>query len=746
MDVAAQPVPKWIEALRWTGALGIIAISLMRAMVMFTPDPYFDTDPVAVPIAFAGLGPMGSLWLDLTLLLMAQLALAGESLARRGVKVWMVLLALVPGVPIAMHGLASVDDLWRGMTWLSAMLALVAIAHLARDERLRAVVFAACIALIGPLIARGVLQVTIEHDQLVEDFRRNRLEFFAARGWEPESNNAKLYERRLMQVEATGWFGLANIYGSVMIPMLIAGVGLMWCAVKRRVSSGWIGVMALIALASVAGLVMSGSKGAIGAAVLGVALLVVGMFKPGRWRTLAIIALPVLTILGIIIRGTLLPERFAGDLSLLFRWHYWIGAARMFAESPGMGVGPGSFQAAYALVKPLRNPEEVMSAHSVFIDWLATLGVISAAWIALVFALLARADRGGRATAEGDDAAPLDLPKFAVFAMVGVFVVAGGFAMAIEMHAVDQVGLMARVIGLTAAIILGAVAAGIALSAPRAIAWTALAAATGLLIHAQMEMTFFQPGSVVWACVLIGVAVSPAVPGRSSPSGKATGLAAQAMIALVVVVFITSALVPVMKQSNQIQNAAETLHVVGATRERGEQSPERSREMETLGRRIAAMTLEQATGTDLVNGRAVRAMIEQLAAYAMLLEGEDRLAALRLAHERAVEWAVRTDSPPVVALAARLAEELHLADETETSADPLRWRRRLTELDPYSVDAWRALGDVQWRASDRDAAAASYNRALELDDALELDPLKQLDAEERAAIEARIREGSGEAQ
>lgn len=753
MDVAAQPVPKWIEALRWIGGLGMVTIALLRAMVMFTPDPYFDTDPVAVPVAFAGLGPMGSLWLDLALLVMAQLALAGDSLARRGVKVWMVLLALVPAAPIAVHGLSSVDDLWRGTTWLSAMVALVAVAHLARDAKLRAVMFAACIALIGPLIARGLLQVTVEHDQLMEDFRRNRLEFFAARGWEPESNNAKLYERRLMQVEATGWFGLANIYGSVMIPMLIAGVGLTWCAVKRRVSSGWIGVTVLIALAAAGGLVMSGSKGAVGAAVLGLALWVVGIFKYGRWRMLAIIALPLLTIVGIIVRGTLLPERFAGDLSLLFRWHYWIGAARMFAESPGLGVGPGSFQAAYALVKPLRNPEEVMSAHSVFIDWVATLGVIGASWIGLVFALLGRADRSVRAMTEGDEAAPLDLPKFAVFAMVGVFVVSGGVAIVIEMHSVDQFGLMARVIGLTAAIIIGAVTAGIALSAPRAIAWTALAAATGLLIHAQMEMTFFQPGSVVWACVLLGVAVSPAVGSDRAGTGRVIELAIGAGLILVLAIGVIRVALPVTKQFTKVREAAHLLHVVGEARLARRESPAVLREMEARARQDAASLLDEAAEIEPFNRRILIAQIGQLGARAALFEGEERRLALEFAYTIADSLARRTNDPAIVGLTATIAEELEpIAVIKRVLPDPLHWRKLMTQLDPFSVDAWRALGDVQWhvhgdvhwRANDREAAAASYARALELDDALDLDPLKKLDAEDRAELEARVRAGSGE--
>ena len=740
MPASAASNSVMMETLRWVGAVGMVVIALGRAMVMFADDAYFDVDPVAVPAMFAGLGPMGSMWLDVALLLFAQVALIGEMGSKRGVEWWLVVMAMLPGAAVMAHGLGSVADLWRGSTWMVSMIALVTLAHLARERVLRAVMLAGLLALIGPLAVRGLVQVLLEHGQLMDDFRQHREAFFAARGWEMDSNQAKLYERRLVQNEATGWFGLANIYGGVMVAMLIGGIGASWAAFRERISGGWTGVVVLTALGAGAGLIMSGSRGAIGAAMLGVALLVVGLLKPGRWRTIAIIALPAVTILGIVARGVMLPEKFGGDLSILFRWHYWIGAARMVVDQPWLGVGPGSFQQAYALVRPLRNPEEVVSAHSVFIDWIATLGVLGAVWVVLMGVLLSRAGWRIEVVEEEGTGTTVELPRRAVSALIVMFVVAGGLSLVVEFASVDQFGLMMRIIGLTAGIIAGAVIAGVALQRPRTLAWVALAAVTGMLIHAQMEMTFFQPGSVVWACLLVGVAAGPGLD-AVSPRWKWMNPAGAVVLGVLMIGMIVFALVPVTRQMLLVREAAQTLHEVGEARLRANESRPAIRELELTARQTAARLLAQATEIGPRNERAVRAMIDQHGAGAMLLEGDARQAVLRAAHEKAVQWVGTIDSPSLIALAARTAAEVKAAGG---EADELTWRVQLVTLDPYSVDAWRALGDAQWTAGDRTAAAESYGRALELDAALELDPLKQLDAAVRRGIELRMQEVEGD--
>ncbi|HQR39835.1 MAG TPA: hypothetical protein PLF26_15715, partial [Blastocatellia bacterium] len=70
------------------------------------------------------------------------------------------------------------------------------------------------ISVAAVLAFRGIEQVFIEHPGTVENFKRNRDAILAAQGWPPDSAMARGYERRLMQAEATGWFGLSNVYAS----------------------------------------------------------------------------------------------------------------------------------------------------------------------------------------------------------------------------------------------------------------------------------------------------------------------------------------------------------------------------------------------------------------------------------------------------------------------------------------------------------------------------------------------------
>ncbi|NBX40780.1 MAG: hypothetical protein EBR15_05065, partial [Gammaproteobacteria bacterium] len=80
----------------------------------------------------------------------------------------------------------------------------------------RAVVAAILLAAAVPIVARGLIQVWIEHPQMVAEFRAHKQEILAARGWAEGSPQALTYERRLVQPEATAWFGLSNVASSAL--------------------------------------------------------------------------------------------------------------------------------------------------------------------------------------------------------------------------------------------------------------------------------------------------------------------------------------------------------------------------------------------------------------------------------------------------------------------------------------------------------------------------------------------------
>ena len=144
---------------------------------------------------------------------------------------------------------------------------------------------------------------------------------------------------------------------------------------------------------------MTRSKGAALAAGAGFALLVAPLTGGSRRSFVERhgSAIAVVMVVGvfaaILARGLLVPESWLGERSLLFRWHYLVGAARITGEQALTGVGPDGFQGAYMMARLPRSPEEVTSAHSMFVDWISMLGVSGLAWAALVGILLWRAGR-----------------------------------------------------------------------------------------------------------------------------------------------------------------------------------------------------------------------------------------------------------------------------------------------------------------------------------------------------------------
>src|SRR5258705_354539 len=125
-------------------------------------------------------------------------------------------------------------------------------------------------------LAQGLLQIWVEHPATVENFRANREAFLAAQGWAPDSPAARGFERRLLQAEATGWFGMANIYGSFCAAALTVMLGWSiqaWQATRRNeLPSGWPGALSIGAVGAAAGIWMAGSKGGVAGAGVGIIL------------------------------------------------------------------------------------------------------------------------------------------------------------------------------------------------------------------------------------------------------------------------------------------------------------------------------------------------------------------------------------------------------------------------------------------------------------------------------------------
>ncbi len=576
--------------LRWIAFLLLAAPAVLRTLLVIASDPFFAIDPRVLPVPLEGLGPAGSVTLDLLALLGCLCALLAETLDGRGIDVKLFALLLAPTPVLAWHGWGDAEQWWAGSQWLAAMSTAVGAMHLAREVRWRIVLLGAAVAITIPLAIKGLYQVIIEFHDTIASFENNKAALLESQGWEPGSSAAEIYLRRLTQREATGWLSLSNVYGSLMAMLAAFWVGAALAVARSKLPSGWLGVAILMAAAALAGLTASFSKGAAGAGAVGLILAAMCLL-PRRWKqrvrphaatiTFALLATALIVTA---LRGMLFPESLqqVDGYSLLFRWHYWTGAARIFAAHPLAGVGPAGFQDAYLFFRPALSPEEVMSPHSVFIDWLSGMGVFAAAWMALVLILVGRSAPSGAAppaaaevsAQEAAGAEPLPSPrelwmKRAWLCGVAIALTAGVSAWALNRRAllIDYHLLLMplSLVGLAATLPLVALLVrSVSLGMLR---WAVWAALTVVLLHSQIEMTLTQPGSAAIFMLLLGAAAARS-PQEAAPRSARRGasLIALASLATLIAAHIALAVVPIWRIQNHLRSAHAPLESIGQVR------------------------------------------------------------------------------------------------------------------------------------------------------------------------------------
>lgn len=569
-----RPVPPragWIERAGWM--LVLICVGL-RATTSFDPFPYWGLDPVVESPPVTGLTPATGAITDCVMIVGSGVALlgaarAGRRTSRVGLGLW-----LAGTVPALAHAFVLPGDVLEnsrlGLTWTAALTAALAASVVCRDQAHRRLTLAPLFGLIVLMSAKGVIQVFAEHPQTVATFQADREAFLAAQGWSPDSPSARVFERRLMQSEATGWFGMANVYASFAAAALVGWIGWLTAAWPTRQKSAWL-APALGAGSAAVALVLAGSKGGYIAATAGLSLLAlrwlldrsgrrsqadrqaaqapaIAQDAPlpvctARLGTLLALLLIVLALLAVIVRG-LIGERWP-ERSLLFRWFYLIGAVRIIAHHPLLGTGPGEFKDAWLLLKPPESPEDVTSPHSVLLDYLACLGLGGAAWSALWLGWVAAAGRNWLLQVDhtrqpkpephpgGDDRPALPQARTLGWCAAGVVLVPFAIGTLLEQPLGTPEWAIGRALGLAGWLLVSLRMLSRWPSQPAQVRtqvsgadWPAAIAALTLALHAQIEMTFIWPGAAALACVLLAAGGADDHPSPGILRSRATPLQA----------------------------------------------------------------------------------------------------------------------------------------------------------------------------------------------------------------------------
>lgn len=525
-------------------------------------------------------------------------------------------------------------------------LLLIACFLLVRAVRSIAIVLCAC------LVAMGVTEAVIGIWQKFIELPRLREAVRSGRELLPTALLTQQGQERLFSDEIYATFGNANSFAAFLLITILVQVGL-WLASRARRTApgklfGSVDVLHCLVLSvQVYALILSGSKGAWLAFLIGVWFLVslVLSSTPGRkrvFRGLTMVGLVTLVVMLALATSGVFGERPFGA-SMAERFAYWQSAAAMVRDQPLLGVGLGGFGDAYSLYKmPLGT--EAREAHNDWLQLWAELGLFGPiAWGLLWFTILRRRGSGGFGSPDNAEVVDTPLPRrFFPMALAGGVLAFLAIYVAFEgLNAPDLWFLLAGesdAPGVTAGAIMalitpaffavaywglmhgmqGCVATdkSVATSTPLTKVEAGVRAAIGvILVHQLVDFDLTAPAVMSAIFVLGGLLMAISGPTRGEPDSSATVPSRTALLPLLltpvlsIVVFPIAVVVPLFsglsrKSAEISEDALRDLVSRGADVARDAESSRRlRREISTL-REHSVREREQAFRWASFDGRA----------------------------------------------------------------------------------------------------------------------------------------------
>ncbi|MFZ2148970.1 MAG: O-antigen ligase family protein, partial [Sedimentisphaerales bacterium] len=244
-------------------------------------------------------------------------------------------------------------------------------------------------------------QFFISNHATIEQYERSPQAILEPLGIEPGTFQQFLFEHRLYSKGIQGFFTTSNSAGSFSLMASFAAIALLIEKLKvlsfpRNLSRAAGGEQSRtrsreresilnIALCSIAvaavifGLVLTRSKGAIIGAIFAAAVFT-ALLCFGKWlyahkkAILTVCVFLFIAAVGAVISYGLKHGRLPGGSSMLVRWQYWHASAKLFADHPLTGVGPGNFALFYTRYKPPAALESVADPHNFLLSILTQYG------------------------------------------------------------------------------------------------------------------------------------------------------------------------------------------------------------------------------------------------------------------------------------------------------------------------------------------------------------------------------------
>ena len=211
----------------------------------------------------------------------------------------------------------------------------------------------------------------------------------------PDTLKQWMFEHRLYSKTVQGFFTTSNSAGSFALLASFAAIILLIERLKNIKSDPlgivWLITCGLAVAAVIFGLFITKSKGAIMASLFAGAMFAAYLCFRNRlkdYKKAILIMCILLAIAGglVIVWYGLANDRLPGGNSMLVRWQYWHESAKMYADHPVRGVGPGNFAHFYTHYKPASALESVADPHNFPLSILTQYGPIGLiGFLAMIF-------------------------------------------------------------------------------------------------------------------------------------------------------------------------------------------------------------------------------------------------------------------------------------------------------------------------------------------------------------------------
>jgi hypothetical protein len=289
-------------------------------------------------------------------------------------------IAAIAGIFAASNKRAAITNF---ATLLAPILMAVLLVQIL-DSQAKIKLLLAVVAALGVVSAyQCAEQYFYSNHQTIVQYEQNRQATLESLGIQPGTFSQFLFEHRLYTKGVRGFFTTSNSAGSFVLLASFAAIGLFVDKLKQR-KYGAFGPLRLISCGAGVAIIIWGfviicSRGAIvasmAATVMFIAYLLFGNWLKRYKKAIFIVCLLfVIASSYLVIRHGITYGSLPGGNSMLVRWQYWSGAAKMYADHPVTGVGGGNFGSFYPHYKTASALETVSDPHNFVLSILTQYG------------------------------------------------------------------------------------------------------------------------------------------------------------------------------------------------------------------------------------------------------------------------------------------------------------------------------------------------------------------------------------